>query len=285
MAELAEQPTTAAPPRIGKQGDPCVMVIFGAAGDLTGRMLIPALYNLARAGLLSREFAVVGVARTQLSNDEFRKTSPRGRQSVLRGMRGRRSLGVVHAPLLLLCRRFQRRQAVSATQGFSRQGGSGALGPPEFFLLPGDRAQFLRADRAEALCRRIDGTSQRPLAASGHREALRARSGVGQSTEPATAQRSRRKTDLPHRSLSRQRNRTEHHGFPLCQRNLRARLEPPLYRPRADLGGGNRGRGRTRHLFRPRRFAARHGAQPHHATHQPDRHGAADFIRCQCGSR
>ena len=49
------------------------MVIFGAAGDLTGRMLIPALYNLARAGLLSREFAVVGVARTQLSNDEFRK--------------------------------------------------------------------------------------------------------------------------------------------------------------------------------------------------------------------
>jgi glucose-6-phosphate 1-dehydrogenase len=72
MADIAEQPT-AAPPRIGKQGDPCVMVIFGAAGDLTGRMLIPALYNLARAGLLSREFAVVGVARSQFSNDEFRK--------------------------------------------------------------------------------------------------------------------------------------------------------------------------------------------------------------------
>src|SRR6266702_3323762 len=73
MAETAEQPKAAAPPRIGKQGDPCVMVIFGAAGDLTGRMLIPALYNLARAGLLSKEFAVVGVARTELSNDDFRK--------------------------------------------------------------------------------------------------------------------------------------------------------------------------------------------------------------------
>src|SRR5579872_264 len=73
MAQVAEQPNVAPPPRIGKQGDPCVMVIFGAAGDLTGRMLIPALYNLARAGLLSREFAVVGVARAQLSNDEFRK--------------------------------------------------------------------------------------------------------------------------------------------------------------------------------------------------------------------
>src|SRR5207248_10906087 len=74
MAQTTEEPkATAPPPRIGKQGDPCIMVIFGAAGDLTGRMLIPALYNLARAGLLSREFAVLGVARTQLSDDDFRK--------------------------------------------------------------------------------------------------------------------------------------------------------------------------------------------------------------------
>jgi glucose-6-phosphate 1-dehydrogenase len=72
MAQLVEQPT-AAPPRVGKLGDPCVMVIFGAAGDLTGRMLIPALYNLARAQLLSPEFAVVGVARAQMSDEEFRK--------------------------------------------------------------------------------------------------------------------------------------------------------------------------------------------------------------------
>src|ERR1700757_1034432 len=72
MAQLAEQPKVATP-RIGKASDPCVMVIFGAAGDLTGRMLVPALYNLARAGLLSREFAVLGVARAQYSDDDFRK--------------------------------------------------------------------------------------------------------------------------------------------------------------------------------------------------------------------
>src|SRR6267378_2617758 len=72
MAQLAERPA-AATPRIGKQGDPCVMVIFGAAGDLTARKLIPALYNLARAGLLSRNFAVVGVARAQKSDEDFRK--------------------------------------------------------------------------------------------------------------------------------------------------------------------------------------------------------------------
>jgi glucose-6-phosphate 1-dehydrogenase len=75
MADAAEKPPAApaTPPRIGKQGDPCVMVIFGAAGDLTGRMLLPSLYNLARAGLLSRDFAVLGVARTQWSDDDFRK--------------------------------------------------------------------------------------------------------------------------------------------------------------------------------------------------------------------
>src|SRR5580658_8014963 len=72
MAQLAEQPAVATP-RIGKQGDPCVMVIFGAAGDLTARLLIPALYNLSRADLLSKEFAVLGVARAQMTDEDFRK--------------------------------------------------------------------------------------------------------------------------------------------------------------------------------------------------------------------
>jgi glucose-6-phosphate 1-dehydrogenase len=59
--------------KVGRLGDPCAMVIFGAAGDLTRRKLIPALYNLAKSELLSREFAVVGVARTKISSEEFRK--------------------------------------------------------------------------------------------------------------------------------------------------------------------------------------------------------------------
>jgi glucose-6-phosphate 1-dehydrogenase len=58
--------------RSGKPGDPCIMVIFGAAGDLTRRKLIPALYNLATEQLLSREFAVLGIARTPMSSEQFR---------------------------------------------------------------------------------------------------------------------------------------------------------------------------------------------------------------------
>src|SRR5271157_5980142 len=59
--------------RVGRTGDPCVMVIFGFSGDLTRRKLIPALYNLAKEQLLSREFAVVGVGRSPMSDDDARK--------------------------------------------------------------------------------------------------------------------------------------------------------------------------------------------------------------------
>ena len=49
------------------------MVIFGAAGDLTKRKLIPALYNLKKGDLLSDNFAVIGVARAELNDEEFRR--------------------------------------------------------------------------------------------------------------------------------------------------------------------------------------------------------------------
>jgi glucose-6-phosphate 1-dehydrogenase len=47
--------------------DPCIVVIFGASGDLTKRKLLPALYHLEQQNLLPKEFAVVGVARRDLS--------------------------------------------------------------------------------------------------------------------------------------------------------------------------------------------------------------------------
>jgi glucose-6-phosphate 1-dehydrogenase len=47
--------------------EPCVVVIFGASGDLTKRKLLPALYHLEQSNLLPKDFAVVGVARRDLS--------------------------------------------------------------------------------------------------------------------------------------------------------------------------------------------------------------------------
>ncbi len=57
----------------GTPAGPCAMVIFGAAGDLAKRMLIPAIYNLARSRLLPDQFAVVGVSIEPYSTEQFRE--------------------------------------------------------------------------------------------------------------------------------------------------------------------------------------------------------------------
>ncbi|HZC18816.1 MAG TPA: glucose-6-phosphate dehydrogenase, partial [Rubrobacteraceae bacterium] len=61
------------PARLPQVPEPAAMVIFGASGDLTARKLIPALYDLSARRRLPMEFAVVGVSRTPMSHDEFRK--------------------------------------------------------------------------------------------------------------------------------------------------------------------------------------------------------------------
>jgi glucose-6-phosphate 1-dehydrogenase len=52
--------------------DPCTFVIFGAAGDLTKRLLMPSLYNLAEEGLLPDDFSIVGFARSATTAEELR---------------------------------------------------------------------------------------------------------------------------------------------------------------------------------------------------------------------
>ena len=52
---------------------PCVMVIFGASGDLTKRKLLPAICNLAQDNLLPQQFAIVGFATNDYTTESFRK--------------------------------------------------------------------------------------------------------------------------------------------------------------------------------------------------------------------
>jgi len=51
---------------------PCTLVIFGAGGDLTKRLLMPAIYNLSKARLLSDKFAIIAVDRTPKPIDAYR---------------------------------------------------------------------------------------------------------------------------------------------------------------------------------------------------------------------
>ncbi len=53
--------------------DPCVIVIFGASGDLTARKLIPALYELAAGGAVPPSACVLGVSRTEMTDEAWRE--------------------------------------------------------------------------------------------------------------------------------------------------------------------------------------------------------------------
>jgi glucose-6-phosphate 1-dehydrogenase len=58
--------------RLPRVPEPCALVIFGASGDLTRRKLFPAIYSLAARNLLPERFAVIGVARSEETDAEFR---------------------------------------------------------------------------------------------------------------------------------------------------------------------------------------------------------------------
>ena len=70
-ADVMENPLRAGI-RLERTAEPCIFVIFGASGDLTKRKLIPALYRLVQERLLPAEFAIVGLARTEQSSEDFR---------------------------------------------------------------------------------------------------------------------------------------------------------------------------------------------------------------------
>jgi len=68
----ATQPNTQVDIPQTKSAGPCAMVLFGATGDLTKRKLLPSIYNLLSSGLISREFAIVGMAKDELTTEQFR---------------------------------------------------------------------------------------------------------------------------------------------------------------------------------------------------------------------
>jgi glucose-6-phosphate 1-dehydrogenase len=68
------QPSRAPQAETAVAAPPCAMVIFGATGDLTKRLVVPALYNLVNAKQLSNGFRLVGVGRAAETVDEWRKS-------------------------------------------------------------------------------------------------------------------------------------------------------------------------------------------------------------------
>lgn len=73
MAHMTVRSEAEVGAKYGRPADPCAMVIFGASGDLTKRLLLPALYNLTCDGLLPHNFALIGTARTDMDHQSFRE--------------------------------------------------------------------------------------------------------------------------------------------------------------------------------------------------------------------
>jgi len=68
-----------------KPAGPCAMVIFGAGGDLTKRLVVPALYNLASSGLLPEKFTLIGVDIADLTSEQWRDNLSKMMESFLKG--------------------------------------------------------------------------------------------------------------------------------------------------------------------------------------------------------
>jgi glucose-6-phosphate 1-dehydrogenase len=58
--------------QVERTASPCAVIIFGASGDLTRRKLVPALFRLAEQRLIPAEFAIIGISRSKMTDEEFR---------------------------------------------------------------------------------------------------------------------------------------------------------------------------------------------------------------------
>jgi hypothetical protein len=228
---------------------PCTLFLFGANGDLVKRLLMPALYNLSRDGLLDRNLRIVGVDHNAASAEAFAER--------------------LHAFML------------ERDQG--REGSERCLDDKLWARLAKrldyQTGDFLDPATYQALAKRIDKTSHGnaifylatsprffPEVAQRLGDAglldesaggfggwwwrtLRHRPGQRRSAERPPAEGDERAADLPHRPLPGQGDGAEHPGQPFFQRPVRVVLEQPLHRPRADHRGRNRRRRDPRRLL------------------------------------
>src|SRR5579884_2330704 len=148
-------------PIIEQPSDPCTFVIFGASGDLTGRKLIPALYNLHCQDLLPPGFAVIGYAVSPMDDAAFREEARRRVRESADVLAFRNNLWESFAPFLRYVQAdFEqeegyRRLADCLAQADRERGTAGnrvfylATSPAFFATVAGNLARFGLAGRDE----------------------------------------------------------------------------------------------------------------------------------------
>ncbi len=239
------------------------MVIFGATGDLTKRLLIPALYNLAVAKLLPDDFACSACRAPTSATTSCASALPKRFDAFAAGKGGN---GLDHdACDWLIAAHLTISRAISTTSGPT--GGSRTASPTS-------TASSARAATRSSIWRRrrslfgtIVNASARPGSTSESERCWRRvviEKPFGHDLPSARELNRQILGVLRGRARSiridhypRQGDGAEHHGVPLRQRHLRADLEPRPHRPRADHRGrdGRRRAARQASTTRPARCA------------------------------
>ena len=240
----------AAPRREEEIRPPATLVIFGASGDLTRRLLAPAIAHLNRDGAISPEFAIVGIGRSEFTDEAFRAHLEGGAREFTPPTQGRPGdlpdrvsyVAGDFGDAGLFRRLREKLEQIESQRGGPRNRIFYFATPPDAdeTIVEGDRRRGARQGRER-------------LGAGRRREAVRPRPRVRPPPESGAALGLSREADLSDRPLPRQGDRPEHLRAAIRQRHLRAALEPSLRRPRPDLGRrvGRRGPPRRRSTRAP----------------------------------
>ena len=188
MATLVPREEEISGPPKPRQADPCVMVIFGAAGDLTKRKLLPALHNLASGGLLPERFAVVAVARADMPEEEFRAKMMADVRELMPAPVDA-EIEEWMAKRLFYVRGDLRDKAMYSQVGEAvARADKAANGNGNVLVLSRDAAGVLRADRQGARRGGARARGRRRLAPRDRRKAVRPRSRLGGRAEQGAAE-------------------------------------------------------------------------------------------------
>ena len=189
----------------------CTLVIFGATGDLTRRLLMPALRNMHRDGLLPSDFALLGVASRDIGDDGFRDHLRKGMEE-FKGGTGGSDIDWFLERTRYVSGKFEQGRTPTgpSPSGWARIATRCSISPR--------RRRSSRSSPSSSARRSSWTESDGALAAADHREAVRPRPAVGDRAQQGDPEGRARGADLPHRPLSRQGDGAEHHGVPLRQR-------------------------------------------------------------------
>ena len=205
----------------------CAMVIFGGAGDLTKRLVMPALYNLSCSKRLSDGFRIVGVDLASLTTEVWRDNLTEMMNAFVAQGDASGAAGLDQAGWRFLTERMSYLQGdLTNPETYRRLGehlatpdkSAARAGQP--YILSRDRGSLFRHGGRGPGRRRVDGGEGRPMASRGDRETFRPRSRVGQGAQRRDPEDDAGEPDLSDRPFSRQGNGAEHHGAAIRQRSV-----------------------------------------------------------------